>query len=135
MLTAVPGSGKTWVTNQVKDRFTFVHHDGFIGHIRQPEVYVNAILEAAADSKRPLLIEAPFSMSQIMEPLEAEGYKVIPVFIIEDPEVLKARYFAREGRDIPKGHITRMGTYAQRAKAMGGFSGTSAQVLEHLKQV
>lgn len=135
MIVGVPGAGKTWITNQVKDRFNFVHHDGFIGHINQPEVYVDAIKRSAENSSKPLLIEAPFSMRQIQEPLEADGFKVTPVFIIEDPEILSNRYYKREGRPIPKGHLTRMNTYAQRAKACRGFAGTSAQVLEHLKAV
>jgi gluconate kinase len=135
MIVAVPGSGKTWITNQIADRFTFVHHDGYIGHINQPDAYVRAILKKADDATKPILIEAPFSMSQIQGPLEKAGYQVNPVFIQENPDVIARRYSNREGKPIPKGHLTRMKTYAQRAKQSGGFAGTSQQVLEYLKSV
>jgi tRNA U34 5-methylaminomethyl-2-thiouridine-forming methyltransferase MnmC len=136
MIVAVPGSGKTWVSEQLKDKFDYVHHDGYIGHIKNPNAYVEAILETLKDetSKKPVLIEAPFSISKIKDPIEQEGWKVTPVFILEHPNVLAERYMKREGRPIPKGHLTRMGTYAQRAKAWKAFTGTSAEVLEHLKK-
>jgi gluconate kinase len=135
MIVAVPGSGKTWITNQIEDRFTFIHHDGYIGHINQPQVYVRAILKKADNAEKPILVEAPFSISQIKGPLEKSGYKVHTVFIQEDPSVIARRYSNREGKPIPKGHLTRMKTYASRAREYGGFAGTSQQVLDYLKSV
>jgi hypothetical protein len=133
LIVGVPGSGKTWITEQVKDLFTFVHHDGFIGHINQPEVYVEAILEAAETSTKPLLAEAPFSVSSIADPLEAAGYSVIPVLISEPEDVIAGRYRQREGKDIPKGHLTRLRTYQSRAEEFGWYSGTSEEVRDYLK--
>lgn len=135
MVIGCPGSGKSWVTNQVKDDFNFVHHDLFIG--MAGETYVKEILKAAdADkSNKPMLIEAPFSVNQIKEPLEAQGFKVIPVFIQELPLTIRTRYWQRENKEIPKGHITRQDTYAKRAKEWGSFTGTSQEVMEHLKKV
>jgi 2-phosphoglycerate kinase len=133
MIVGVPGSGKTWITNQIADKFEFCHHDGYIGHIRQPEAYVDGILEKAENARKPILVEAPFSISQIKEPLEQNGYKVTPVYIIEKPEVIAMRYWKREGKVIPKGHLTRLNTYAQRAAASRGFTGTANEVLEYLK--
>lgn len=133
LIVGCPGSGKSWVCDQLTDLFEYVHHDGYIRHINQPEVYVEAILEAGAKASRPLLAEAPFSISQIKEPLESEGFEVVPLFILEDEEVLRERYLEREGRDIPKGHLTRQKTYAERAEEYGAFSGTSQEVLDYLK--
>lgn len=136
LVVGVPGSGKSWVANQLKDKFTYVHHDGFIGHINHPEVYVKEITKAASTSDKPILAEAPFSISQIKDPLEKEGLSVEPVFILEDPRTLKQRYETdknRDGKPLPKGHLTRMETYRSRAKEWGAFSGNSTQVLEHLK--
>lgn len=45
----------------------------------------------------------------------------------------RARYEAREGKPIPKGHLTRIQTYLDRADELGAFMGTSEQVLTHLK--
>lgn len=134
LVVGVPGSGKSWVCEQLTQQFEYVHHDGFIGHIAQPQVYVAAILEKAETASKPLLTEAPFSISSIKDPLEEAGYSVTPVFIIEEPEVLSSRYFGREGREIPKGHLSRMNTYAERAEEWGAFRGTSSQVLEFLKE-
>jgi polyphosphate kinase 2 (PPK2 family) len=98
-------------------------------------IYVHEIIKAATNSDKPVLAEAPFSISQTKDPLEAHGIKVIPVFIAEDPEVITERYKNREKKPIPKGHLTRQQTYAQRAKQWKAFSGTSGEVLEHLKKV
>lgn len=137
LMIGVPGVGKSWVADQVKDVYQYVHHDGFIGHINQPEAYVKAILEAWKKAEKPLLAEAPFSISAIKDPLEKAGVKVIPVIILEDPETYKKRYTSDKNREqnvksIP-GHLTRMETYKKRAKEYKAFSGTSEEVLKYLK--
>ena len=130
LLTGVPSSGKTWVCNQLKNLYTVIAHDDYIG-----KDYVGSISLATKlniDNK-PILAETPFSMSKIMDPLEKKGIQVIPIVIIEDESVLEDRYYARDGVQIPKGHFTRQHTYYSRAKANGWFVGTSEEVLKHLK--
>jgi hypothetical protein len=83
----------------------------------------------------PILIEAPFSVSQIKDPLEKHGRTVTPVFIVEERKTLAERYMRRENKPIPQGHLTRQDTYQRRAIEGGHFRGTSAQILEHLKHV
>ena len=135
LVVGVPGSGKSWVCEQLKDDYTYVHHDGFI-YLKQPGAYVQEVLKVAGNyPKKPLLIEAPFSVSETVKPLEAHGYRVIPVYIIEDPQVVSARYMKREGRFIPPGHLTRMQTYKLRAEAQKAFHGTSTEVYNHLKSL
>lgn len=134
MVVGSPGSGKTWVCDQLKDKFHLIHHDGFI-HLKAPGSYVKGILDEAPKSTKPVLIEAPFSISKTKEPLEAAGYKVIPVFIVEEDSVHRKRYAARELKNIPQGHLTRTQTYLQRAKDGKHFYGTSEQVLKHLKEI
>lgn len=132
MVVGCPGSGKSWVCDQMKDLYTYVHHDLFIEMTGTK--YLDAIVEAAKTSKRPLLIEAPFSVSQTKEPLEAMGFKVVPVIIQEAPGVIEARYLMRERKIIPKGHLSRQLTYYNRAKLWNSFVGTSGQVLDHLRE-
>lgn len=134
LVCGCPGSGKSWACTQLTDKFEYVHHDGYI-YLKQPGAYVKAILERAATATRPLLCEAPFSVSETQAPLEAAGYKVIPIFIVEQPEVVAARYMKRENKPIPKGHLTRMQTYLKRAIEGGHYYGGSSQVLEYLKSV
>jgi hypothetical protein len=131
MLIGCPSSGKSWACAQLKEKFTHVAHDDFI---KAPTSYVNAILKIAQSSQKPLLIEAPFSISQTKEPLEAAGLEVKPWFIIEKPDVLIDRYQKREGRPIPQGHLSRQLTYEERAKEMNAFKGTSSEVLAKLKE-
>lgn len=133
MVIGCPGSGKSWVCDQLKELFDYVHHDLYIG--MAGDTYVREILKRSDSAKKPLLIEAPFSISQIKDPLEAMGFEITPVFIQEDPNVITERYLAREKKEIPKGHLTRQNTYLSRANEWKAFKGTSTQVLEHLKRL
>lgn len=130
MVVGCPGSGKSWVCDQLKDKFHYVHHDLYIG--MADGTYVNEIMRQANLAQKPLLIEAPFSISKIKDPLEQIGFKITPVFIQEDHSLIADRYRKRENKDIPKGHLTRQETYRQRADEWKAFKGTSSQVLEHL---
>lgn len=133
ILVGTPGSGKTWVSDQLKDKFRCMPHD--IHGLDGAENYVNTLAKAAIDSDRPILAETPFSLSQIQEPLEIAGFAVRPVFIIESREVTKERYEKREGKPIPSGHLTRIATYLERAKAQNAKHGTSEEILNHLRSV
>lgn len=134
LVVGVPGSGKSWVCEQLQDKFEYIHHDGYI-YLKEPGAYVRVILEKAPTATKPILIEAPFSIRETMEPLVNEGYSVTPVFIIEHPNVVAERYANREGKPIPQGHLTRMNTYRQRALEHGAFMGSSSQVFEYLKSL
>lgn len=133
LLIGVPASGKSWVVKQLGKEFQVIEHDKFIGSSRHNGEYVEAALEAAESSSKPILMEAPFSMSEIMNPLRAEGVKVEPVFIVEDKDVLSKRYASRGRGPLPKGHLTRMGTFKMRADAGNFFMGPSEKVLEYLR--
>lgn len=137
LVCGVPGSGKSWVCNQVKHKLAYVHHDLFIG--MAGPTYVNAIISVSKKTDKPLLIEAPFSISQIKEPLEKAGIQVKPVVIAEKEDVYKQRYMndPKRVKNIThlSGHMTRTKTYLQRAKEFGWFSGTSQEVLEYLQRI
>lgn len=133
LVIGCPASGKTWVCEQLKKEFAYVPHDVFIG--KPADSYVEFVKDFAKKSSRPMLMEAPFSISQLKEPLERAGMTVICVFIQEDHNVIAARYSKRDKKQIPKGHLVRQDTYAARARQWGSFSGTTNEVLEHLKKV
>jgi predicted kinase len=126
LLVGCPGSGKSWVSSQLKSKFKVVEHD----HHRTG--YVEAVAKAAKES--PVLANTPFGVSKLMEDLSSKGIPVIPVFILEAERTISERYSKREGRPIPQGHLTRQHTYRERAQELKAFSGTSEQVLEHLKK-
>jgi len=129
LLVGSPGSGKSWVSSQLKDKFLVLEHDDF----HQKEHYIAALASAARQAKRKILGNTPFGLTDLTQGLAGIGVKVIPVFIVEPDIVLSARYMQREKKSIPKGHITRQETYRSRAKELGSFIGTSAEVLKHLK--
>lgn len=135
LLVGTPGSGKTWVANQLGDRFNVLKHDEWAyGNGQSRASYVEKTIEAARRSQKPVIIETPSSIKQIYEPLIKAGIKVEPVFVLENELTVRSRYMQREGKPIPQQHITRLETYRQRAKEMKAFSGTSNQVLEYLKR-
>lgn len=129
MVVGCPGSGKSWVCNQLRDRFEYVPHDDYLNNAK----HIEATVRAAKTATKPLLIETPFSVSQIRDPLEKLGFEVVPVYIQERPDVLQKRYRDREGKDIPQGHLTRQVTYAARARAQGAFAGSSTEILQRLR--
>ncbi len=146
LLIGTPGSGKTWVAKQLAEEFSFVPHDKFIevehlprsagAYRRTPQdEYLAAIEKQARISLKPVLAETPFSISQIKNPLEARGLRVLPVFIIESNAVTTERYQAREKKLIPQGHLTRIETYRQRARELKAPQGTSDEMLAYLKGV
>lgn len=139
IIVGTPGSGKTWVCNQLEDKFRVAHHDehhlgGFKGFGGE-DGYVKELARLARLGDRPVLGETPFSLSKIMEPLLAMGFDVRPVFILESEVVTRERYLSRMGKRIPQGHLTRIRTYRLRAKELKAPSGTSREILDYLKGV
>lgn len=131
MVVGCPGSGKSWVTEQLKDKFSHIRHDDFVG--KGADAYLKEIVKQTKGEGKPLLIESPFSIRQLKDPLEKNGAKVECVFIQEKNGVIEDRYQTRESKPIPQGHLTRQQTYAERASEYKSFYGTSQQVLDYLK--
>lgn len=131
LLVGVPSSGKSWVSDQLKEQYNVIEHDTY----KMKPQYIAALLSAASKgSTKPILANTPFGMSELQSSLAAMGHKVNPVFIIEQPDTLVKRYMARGGGEIPKGHLTRQETYISRAEELKAFKGTSSDVLNHLQQ-
>jgi hypothetical protein len=133
LVVGVPGCGKSWVCNQLKEHFNYVPHDQhYNGHPR-------AIMEAAKTSKKHVLADCPFAERPLRDQLAKEHIEVIPVFIVEAPEVVKVRYESRAkplpGRAIPKGFMTRAKSIGARADEWKAFKGTSDEVLRHLLEL
>lgn len=131
LIVGCPGSGKSWVAEQLKDKFDYVHHDAFIG--MNGNAYLHEIFKRASVAKKPLLLETPFGVSYIKDALRARGIPVECVFIQEDDQVIKKRYEERDKKPIPTGHLTRQKTYMERANKYKAFHGSSSEVLEYLK--
>jgi hypothetical protein len=62
------------------------------------------------------LAEAPFRGSVLCEELLKAGVPVVQHYLCETDEVLTQRYQAREGKAIPKQHLTNNKRYSERAR-------------------
>lgn len=129
LLCGVPGSGKTWVAMQLIHKFHYFENDDFIGR----GDYGSELIKASRHSERPILATCPFAERELRDRLENSDIKVIPVFIVENAQLIKKRYEARDLKPIPSQHITRAINIKKRAEDWGAFNGTSEEVLKHLE--
>lgn len=130
LVCGVPGAGKSWVCEQLEDEFTYLRNDDYIG-----ENFVEAIHTMSELSPKPVLADCPFGERDLRDKLFAEMVKVIPVFIVEKPEVVAARYKSREKKSCPQNVLTRATSIGSRAAEWKAFRGTSEEVLEHLRSL
>ena len=129
LVCGVPGSGKTWVCNQLTESFTYVPHDD---DLKSP--HRRAMLKARLYcAERIPLTDCPFAERELRLSLEAFGFIVKPYFIIEHPDICAARYFTREGKQLAKSSLTRAVTILQRAREWNAPCGTSEEILALLK--
>lgn len=128
MLCGVPGSGKSWVSQQLPE-YSYVSHDLY------KHDYAEQVAKAAASSDKPILADCPFAERELKAKLESKGLTVEPKFIVEHPLVVKQRYEAREGRPVSSSTLTRARTISSRADEWKAYKGTSEQVREHLKKL
>lgn len=129
LLAGCPGVGKSWLTRQLIGKYTPIEHDEYRDHESR---YVPALVRAAKLGDKPIIANTPFGVSEIMAEIDRAGCACVPIFVVDDPEVIAKRYFLRDGKSIPKGHLTRQQTYIKRAHNLGAFMGTGEQVLKHL---
>jgi hypothetical protein len=141
LLVGCPGSGKTWVANQLQDLYDHLPHDDYQDSIARyikdisRLVRLSGIYNAGAEQPKPILIETPFSVSKIVGPLAELGLYPTCVYIVDNKALVEERYYRREGKTIPLGHLTRMDTYESRAQEQGAFYGPPDKVLAHLKAI
>lgn len=130
ILFGAPGSGKTWIMNQLGDKFTCLPHDSFLN---SKISYEHLLAAAARTSSAPILADSPFKVNSMIDELRTLGAEVRPYFILEPESTVRARYRAREGKSIPAGHITRISSLAAKAQELNAPRGTSEQVLALLR--
>lgn len=134
LICGVPGSGKSWVCEQLKSDFEYLCHDDY-----SKENFPVLLAQATISSNKPVLADCPFAERELRERLFEKGCHVISVFIIETPEICQARYEEREEakrrklHPYPKQFLSRAASIASRAVEWKAFRGTSQEVLDHLK--
>lgn len=129
MVCGVPGSGKTWVCNQLKHKYEYIAHD-------ETETLVSDVLKAARKNpQKKILIDCPFGERLLLESLLKNGLNVRPVFIIEDPKVVYQRYSQREKKPPSQNILTRAESILNRANEWNAERGNSSQILEYLRDL
>lgn len=129
LVCGVSGSGKSWVCRQLGEKFHYIPHDEHY-HDFEP-----TLIKAAEEHDRPVISEVPFAERKVREALEWAGVKVVPVFVVEAPDVVAKRFHGREGRPASKSAMTRATTIMKRVKEWKAFHGTSDEVLKHLTEL
>lgn len=132
LVCGVPGSGKTWVLNQINVlNVKVIHHDDYLDY--SPEKYAMLLVEALKTHDK-VVADCPLFISAIIATINDINISIKPIFIIEDAHTIKTRYEQREHRSIPKQHLSRIPTLVKRAQEYKAFMGTSEQVLNKLKE-
>lgn len=147
LVCGVSGSGKSWLCRQLKDKFNYVPHDSCWTHPQLKPIqgedqewpqgakstHVETIIREAKKSEKPVLTECPFGERPVKEAIEAAGVTVIPIFIIEQPGIVRLRYRARTGKSPQQSVMTRALSIRDRADEWKAESGTSQEVLDILR--
>jgi gluconate kinase len=149
LVCGVAGAGKSWICRQLKDDYHYVAHDRCWSHPTaspaegddvpwgppgSKSTHLPSLIGAARSAHKTVLTEVPFGERQLKEDLEREGIVVQPVFVVEDPVVIRKRFMAREGSLPSKGVMTRLAGLQSRAQQWRVFWGTSDEVLAYLKR-
>lgn len=131
LLCGVPGSGKTWVAEQLESLFTYVRHD----HFEKRCDLLEAIGQAIAKGEKNLIVDCPFDERTLRSQVEMYGFEVIPIFIVENLGTISARYQQREGKRPTKNILTRARTIMNKVVEWNAVYGTSEEILKHFKEL
>lgn len=126
LLCGVPGSGKTWIAKQLNS-FNYIPHDDF-----PVSDYHEYLLAAAKRMSRPVLGEAPFRISILIDKIKAQNVPVKTYYISEPEHLIKQRYEKRDLKPWPKQHATNLQKYNQR---QWDTKGSAQEILNLLRKV
>jgi len=129
LICGVSGSGKSWVCNQLVNKFHYLSHDLY--NI-QSKNYEPVLVQAAKTSTKPILADCPFGERLLRDSLEKQGCTIIPYFIVEPVSVITFRHLKRNGKEPSKAVITRAGTIINRAQEWNAKYGNSQYILDIL---
>jgi shikimate kinase len=137
IVAGVPGSGKSWVCEQLTQDFQYLRHDGWaqrktVTNNTYLENYSKELVAASLISKKPVLGDCPFAERLLKENLLFHGGHPTFLFLTVEPDQLIERYVERM-KPLPKGHLTRARSMNHRAKEWKSFYGSSDDVLTKLK--
>jgi hypothetical protein len=127
LLVGAPSAGKSWIANQLLDKYHYVSYDG-----QRKKNHLDLL---RTPSDKPKLYDPTFKISTIIR-RHSEEFNFVLVGIYETEEVLKSRMLSRGGEwtdtimkrnEVSKKRFEKYGT--------GGFLGTSQECFEFLKNI
>lgn len=125
LVSGVSGSGKSWVCEQLLDKFTYVSYDK-----NSKSKHLELLKQS---SGKPKLYDPPIKISTFIR-RHSDMFNIRPVFIIEEESVIRARLMQRGGV-FTDSATKRISAIRSRSKKYGIFSGTSSQVLAYLQTI
>lgn len=128
------GSGKTWIANQLTNKFTVLSHD--------KDGIVKAEAVMLSDHAKVYLYESPVHISSFIKKNQHQ-FEIRTVVVQEDVDVLKSRIEGRIFNTIPEDRVEKIAEKAHRMKVIAGkadkykvvFSGTSQDCLTYLQSI
>jgi len=124
MVCGASGSGKSWVCEQLTDKFNYISYDK-----NSKKKHIDLL--KGADQSKPTLYDPPIKISTFIK-RHSHEFNIIPVFIIEDVSVVKDRVIGRGGEWTDYA-VRRCNAMIKRNAKYGVFSGTSQEVLDWLR--
>lgn len=125
LLIGAPAAGKSWVANQLTDKFDYVSYDG-----NRKKTHLDLL---RVPSTKPKLYDPTFKISTVIR-RHSDEFNFVIVAIQEDEQTLRQRMSSRGGKwtdTIMKRNEQVRKRYEKYGN--GGFIGTSTEVLDYLK--
>lgn len=124
LVAGCPASGKSWVCNQLKDKFNYVSYD---------EVNRNLhVYELLKNNSKQLLFDPTIKISTFTKDI-GHLFNIRLIVIKEDESIINNRMISRGGEvtETIKKRIKRMNDLSKKCE----FSGTSLEVFNYLKGI
>jgi hypothetical protein len=122
LIAGCPASGKSWVCNQLLDKFNYVSYDNVNKNYH--------VYELLKNNHTPLLYDPTIKISTFTKRY-GHLFNIRLVVIVEDEGTINQRILSRGGKltETIKRRIKRMSQLSNNCE----FNGTSTEVLEYLK--
>jgi len=128
VIAGITGSGKSWICNQLRDKFNYIPYDGI-----PKEQHLLKILEKSRENNKPVLYD-PFRKGSSFYKRYKDFYDVKFLVIVETAEVIWERLKSR-GSKMTLEEVQELVIKNNRNLKHSTFSGTSIEILNYLRDL